>query len=205
MIKINLLRPQKKEIIRPGEEIPEIVKPEVKKEAKNYFTYLIVIVIIIIGSLFYFQHQAIKKEKKLLAKAKEEREKLAHIVKDLEELQNKKLLVEKRIELINNLRSKQEAPVVLMDELSKNLPNWVWLTSLKFESNKIEIKGRALSNSLIADYITNLNRSAYFTNVNLIDSTQKKVKGEPILEFTLTSEFTYQSYLEEKTEQGKIK
>ncbi len=203
MIKINLLRPQKKEVIRPGEEIEEVIRPEVRKEAKNYFVYIILIAIIAIGGMFYFQNRAINHEKKLLERAREEKRKLAHIVKDLEELQKKKLLVERRIELINNLRAKQEAPVIMMDELSKNLPDWVWLTSLKFKSNRIEIKGRALSNNLIADYITNLNRSPYFTNVNLIDSTQKRIKGEVILEFTLTSEFNYQPYSEEKKAQGK--
>ena len=203
MIKINLLRPQKKEVIRPGEEIEEVIRPEVRKEAKNYFVYIILIAIIAIGGMFYFQNRAINHEKKLLERAREEKRKLAHIVKDLEELQKKKLLVERRIELINNLRAKQEAPVIMMDELSKNLPDWVWLTSLKFKSNRIEIKGRALSNNLIEDYITNLNRSPYFTNVNLIDSTQKRIKGEVILEFTLTSEFNYQPYSEEKKVQGK--
>ncbi|MCP2621019.1 PilN domain-containing protein, partial [Candidatus Aminicenantes bacterium AC-334-E05] len=81
--------------------------------------------------------------------------------------------------------------------------DWVWLTSLKFSANKIEIRGRALSNNLIADYITNLNRSPYFINVNLIDSTQKRIGGEPVLEFTLTSEFIYQPYSQQKIEQGK--
>ena len=203
MIKINLLRPQKKEIIRPGEEVEEAIRPEIKREAKNYFIYSLLIVLVVIGGMFYFQNRAINNEKKLLQKAREERRKLAHIVKDLKELQQKKLLVERKIELINNLRAKQEAPVIMMDELSKNLPDWVWLTSLKFKANKVEIKGRALSNNLIADYITNLNRSPYFTNVNLIDSTQKKIKGEAILEFTLTSEFIYQPYSQQKIEQGK--
>ena len=203
MIKINLLRPQKKEIIRPGEEVEEAIRPEIKREAKNYFIYSLLIVLVVIGGMFYFQNRAINNEKKLLQKAREERRKLAHIVKDLKELQQKKLLVERKIELINNLRAKQEAPVIMMDELSKNLPDWVWLTSLKFKANKVEIKGRALSNNLIADYITNLNRSPYFTNVNLIDSTQKTIKGEAILEFTLTSEFNYQPYSEEKKVQGK--
>lgn len=202
MIKINLLKPQKKEVVRPGEEIPE-VRPGIRPERPNLIIYVFVVVFLLMGGLFYFQHRAINKEKDLLAKAREEKKKLEHIVKDLQELQNKKMLLEKKIELVNKLKSQQEAPVIMMDELSKNLPDWVWLTSVKFKSNKLEIKGKSLSNNLIADYISNLERSPYFANVNLVDSSQRKIGGEPVLEFTLTSDFGYQSNELAKANQGK--
>jgi Tfp pilus assembly protein PilN len=50
----------------------------------------------------------------------------------------------------------------------------------------IQIKGNALSNNLLADYIYNLESSAHFANVNLISSAQKSSRGAQYLEFSLT-------------------
>ncbi|MFQ6082571.1 MAG: PilN domain-containing protein [Candidatus Aminicenantia bacterium] len=190
MIRINLLKPEKKEVLRAEEEFARAV-PKEKEKRVNLLIYSLLIVIVVIGSLFYFLNRAISHEKNLLNQAREEKKQLAHIVKDLEEIQNKKFLIEKKIELVNQLKTEQESPVIMMDELSRNLPDWVWLTSIKYKENRVEIKGKSVSNNLIADYISALEASPYFRNVNLINSTQRRIKREVILEFTLTSDFTY--------------
>ena len=43
----------------------------------------------------------------------------------------------------------------------------------------IQIKGNALSNNLIADYIYNLESSPHFANVNLISSDPEDRGGAP--------------------------
>ena len=67
-----------------------------------------------------------------------------------------------------------------MDELSKRLPDWVWLNEVAYDSKNIQIRGNALSNNLIADYISNLENSPYFESVNLISSTQKTAQERPV-------------------------
>jgi len=74
-----------------------------------------------------------------------------------------------------------------MDELSKNIPEWVWLTEITYRAQKIQLKGRALSNNLIADYIANLEASPYFNNVNLISSSQKTTRNSQFMEYSLTA------------------
>ena len=78
-----------------------------------------------------------------------------------------------------------------MDELSKHLPDWTWLTEVGYENMIITVKGNALSNNLVADYIFNLENSPVFKNVNLISSTQKtgQTGPEQYLEFSLNMEF----------------
>jgi Tfp pilus assembly protein PilN len=72
-----------------------------------------------------------------------------------------------------------------MDEFSRRLPDWVWLTEIVYDAKGISIKGRALSNNLVADYISNLESSPQIMNVNLVASTQKTVQGDQYLEFSL--------------------
>jgi type IV pilus assembly protein PilN len=72
-----------------------------------------------------------------------------------------------------------------MDELSRRLPEWVWLSEVVYDSKGIQIKGRALSNNLIADYISSLESSPQVMNVNLVSSTQRTIQGDQYLEFSL--------------------
>ncbi|MFQ6083956.1 MAG: type 4a pilus biogenesis protein PilO [Candidatus Aminicenantia bacterium] len=110
-----------------------------------------------------------------------------------EQLKKQKELIEKKIFIIYELkikRERRERPTIMMNELNKNLPSGLWLTELKYHGNKVELKGKTTSNSLIANFISNLERSSYFRDINLIDTTQKRIEGEEILEFFLSSEFT---------------
>ena len=74
-----------------------------------------------------------------------------------------------------------------MDELSKAIPEWVWLTEVTYRTKKVQLKGRALSNNLIADYIANLENSKYFEKVNLISSSLKSTRNNQFLEYSLTA------------------
>ena len=74
-----------------------------------------------------------------------------------------------------------------MDELSKTLPEWVWLNGVSFDSKNVQILGNALSNNLVADFIASLEDSPYFEGVNLISSTQRTQGNDQYLEFSLTA------------------
>jgi len=73
-----------------------------------------------------------------------------------------------------------------MDEINRRLPDYVWLKEASYDGQTLKLKGNAISNNLIADFITNLERSETFGQVNLIDSTQKSQGGAVFLEFNLT-------------------
>jgi len=79
-----------------------------------------------------------------------------------------------------------------MDELSKHIPYYVWLSEATYDEQKVHIKGKALSNNLIADYIYSLETSPYFVNVNLLSSTQKTSRDNQYLEFALNASYVVQ-------------
>jgi len=202
MIRINLLKPEKKEL----EEAPAVSHPKLKK-ARKIPTYGIILIILVIAVflLFFFQRRAITRERNLLSVAQEEKKQLEDVLVKLEKLEGQKSLLEKKINLINQLKSFQEAAVRIMDELSTNIPDWVWLTETNYSDDSVEIKGNALSNNLIADYILNLENSPYFSNVNLISSTQKQTRSNQYLEFSLTAQYIlpYKASSQEESEDKK--
>jgi type IV pilus assembly protein PilN len=186
MIRINLLKPERKEF----KEAPVATVPEFKERRRQPLAALVLLVALVaIVALFFYQKNALSKENALLSAAQEEKKSLQDVVVKLEELEKQRNLFERKIRVIKQLQSRQEDAVIIMDELSKQLPNWVWLTELSFETQAIRVRGRAVSNNLIADYIFNLEESPHFRNVNLISSTQRRVRNNQYLEFALTATF----------------
>lgn len=108
------------------------------------------------------------------------------MVAKLEEVKNQKAQLELKINLIRQLKSNQDIAVRIMDEINRRLPDYVWLKEASYDGLTLKLKGNAISNNLIADFITNLERSETFGQVNLIDSTQKSQGGAVFLEFNLT-------------------
>jgi len=188
MIRINLLKPGKKEV----SEAPTAPEPELK-EKKRQFPYMLIflLVIILIGALFLLQKRGIDNEKALLEDAKAEKQSLQYVLTKLEDLERQKQVLSKKINLITRLKSRQGVGVIIMDELSKNLPDWVWLTEVDFKDYNLLIKGKSLSNNLIADYISNLEESQYFNNVDLISSTLREIRNNKYLEFSMNASFVF--------------
>jgi len=183
MIRINLLKPESKEF----REAPVAPGPEFKaRKAFPLTSIFILLLIAVLGAAFFLQKRMISQERDRLQTAQAEKKKLEYVVAKLAELEKQKAVYERKISLIRQLRAQQDSAVVVLDELSKSLPDWVWLTDLTSQGQAIQIKGNALSNNLIADYIYNLESSPHFADVNLISSTQRSGRGAQYMEFSLT-------------------
>jgi len=184
MIKINLLKPDKKDF----KEAPATPTPEFKAKTRPQLGNLIVVLILVaVAALFFYQKRAIDSEQKKLDAAREEKSKLQYVIAKLDQLQKQKDSFEKKVNLINQLKAQRGLAVRIMDQLSRDLPEWVWLSEITFDNMTVQIRGNAISNNLIADYIANLERSSVFNNVNLIASTQRTVGNDQFLEFSLTA------------------
>ncbi len=184
MIKINLLKPEKKDF----REAPSAPTPEFKAKTRPQLGNLIVVLILVaIAALFFYQKRAIDSEQKKLDAAREEKSKLQYVIAKLDQLQKQKDSFEKKVNLINQLKAHRGLAVRIMDQLSRDLPEWVWLSEITFDNMNVQIRGNAISNNLIADYISNLEKSSVFRNVNLIASTQRTVGNDQFLEFSLTA------------------
>lgn len=182
MIRINLLKPETKELKEP------VVAPGAEgegKKAPNLGNLIFLALVIGLGAFYFFQRKAFDKENALLATARQEKAQLAYVEEALKTQQLVRESLNKKITLIENLNAQRDLAPRLMDELSRRLPEWVWLTELVYDDKGIQIKGRALSNNLIADYISGLEASPVLMNVNLVSSTQRQAQGDQFLEFSL--------------------
>lgn len=183
MIRINLLKPEQKEIEEPTAGPPV----EVEKKKAPLFILFYVVTIVACGALFIYQKNTLARETSLLQQRQEERRRLQDVIAVLDELEAQKSEFEKKIQLIKDLKTEKSDAVIVLDELSKLIPDWVWFKKVNFNSRRVRIEGRALTNNLIADYIYYLEESNFFRNVNLISSIQKRERSNVFHDFILTA------------------
>ena len=192
MIKINLLKPEKKEV-QAGATTVSLT--DESRESKLSIPAVVAAIAITVGSiglLYFLQVTNLNSEKKLLEERTLRKAELEKVLQKLAELEASKLELDRKIKIINDLKFKQKDAVYMMDKLSRCLPDWVWLTDLTFRGGAVTLSGKALSNNLIADLINNLQTSNFFINVRLRSTSRTKETGIDTFVFKVDCVFVRQ-------------
>jgi type IV pilus assembly protein PilN len=100
-----------------------------------------------------------------IVRAEQEKERLQAIIKKGEEYKAKKDLLQRKIGLVSQLKRNQSGPVHLLDEISKQLPDFLWLDSMNEASWAVTIQGKATTYNAVSNFYNNLTGSRYFANV----------------------------------------
>jgi len=118
--------------------------------------------IVYIAAMGFYLIQKRRNLDEEIGKARIEAERLRSIIEEVKGYETKKASLEEKIELINKLKTNQKGPVRLMDEVSRALPDLVWLTSLDVVGETITMRGKTLSPNAVATYLENLKKSPFF-------------------------------------------
>lgn len=101
----------------------------------------------------------------------------------------KKATLEDKLDVIKGLDRARTGPVRILDELASHTPDRLWLTSLTTKAGTIELEGNSLDNGVVADFLRNLNTSAYFANVDLVKTGRgDEVQGVRLVKFVINAE-----------------
>jgi Tfp pilus assembly protein PilN len=187
MIKVNLLSPERKEVAGAAAEGAPL--PEEEKVSKINTGAIIgaaIITVGIIGLLYFTQAQTLEQKQQDLQERQARKKALDDVLKTLDELEEAKNILEKKVKLITDLKSRQQDTVKMMDALCDALPDWVWLTNLTFSNRSLSITGRALSNNLISDLINNLKGTGSFDNIEFPGSTRQDQGNQEVFNFRVT-------------------
>jgi type IV pilus assembly protein PilN len=92
-------------------------------------------------------------------------------VKQVQDFEQKKKLLEDKNRVIDELEKSRAGPVRVLDYVSQSLePLNIWLVRLSMNGANIELEGRALTNDDIVEFVNNLRRTDYFATIRLIES-----------------------------------
>ncbi len=190
MIRVNLLRPGKKEVVSAADSVSYAEEVAIRKISATAVVAAVALTLGLIGLLYFLQTNKLSFERKQLEDRRLRKAELEKVLKKLEEVEASKKVLEAKIKIIGDLKARQKDTVMMMDKLYTCLPEWVWLTDLNFTNNILNISGKALSNNLISDFINNLENSIFFVKpVTLKTSQRKKEQGSDIMEFKIECRF----------------
>jgi type IV pilus assembly protein PilN len=103
--------------------------------------------------------------------AESERTRLQSIIQQVQQFEARRAQLQQRVTLIEELRKGQTGPVHLLDQISKALPEAMWLTDLRQAGSEITIEGRCTSLNSLSDFVSALEASNLFERpVEIIDS-----------------------------------
>jgi type IV pilus assembly protein PilN len=137
----------------------------------------VVVGLLAAGIWFWMATNKLKERKAEVAAAQKEVEALQQVIKEVEEYKAKKADLERKIDVINGLKANQRGPVQIMDQVSRALPELLWLSNMDVAASTINIRGTALNMSAVANFIDNLDKVEEFAEPILNDATKKSVRG----------------------------
>ncbi|MEO8389582.1 MAG: PilN domain-containing protein [Polaromonas sp.] len=97
-------------------------------------------------------------------------------IKDIATLQAEISALRARQNAVEDLQGNRNLPVYLLSELVKQLPDGVYITSMKQENQSVLITGVAQSNERVSELLRNLaNNSSWLTRPELVEITANTV------------------------------
>jgi len=185
MIKINLVSEA------PTAAVAKRKRPEFSLGAKQGDIILVAVLAIAIavcGTWWYILKSNRTELKELERQRTVERDELQPYIDKVEELEAKRALLKRKVDVINELKNKQHGPVRILDEVSRALPELVWLTKFQLSGTAVTITGEAMDENAVANYYSNLDASPFFEEPDVKNLARR---GDDFA-FTLTANFTYE-------------
>jgi type IV pilus assembly protein PilN len=174
MLKINL--------------IPRKVRIKYELIIQHLITFLLSIFITLFV-LLYFNSWVTKKNASIdseISKINSDVQDLEKIVSEVKKTEEKKSYLQNQIGVIEKLYESKTGPVKMLSDFADNVPEDLWITSLTEDNNKITLAGEALTQFIIADFLDNLKKSSYLSNVKIGSITGTKTKT-----FTINADASY--------------
>ena len=184
MIRVNLLG-IKKEVARAS-----AVSIEGAKLTVVFGILLAVAVGVLVVDSMRISSQKAKLDE-LMAEALAEKARLEAVKLEYDQNEQRRKLLQGRIDIIDGLRKKRTGPVNLLKTLvnTVELSEHLWMTDFSSVDNRVSMNGMADSVNTVADFITNLKCSGRFKSVEIQQTFQEdQFKDFPTFVFSITAE-----------------
>lgn len=180
MIRINLVAPEKATKAKAGPAMPP-------GALQSYLLLALLVggACVLCAGAWWLQSNKLRDlDTRIAADEKRQRD-LQAIATQVAQFQQKKAILENKVLVIEQLRLAQKSPVHMLDEVSKALPDYVWLSTLDETQGNLRFGGQSNSLAAVADFISALQRSGWFPAVDLGTSQE----ASNLVNFTLVGAF----------------
>jgi len=175
LIKINLIREGRSPV--KGAAAPGASSAVATGGGAANLNNLLVIGLLTLGLLasagyWFVKHSELKRKEDERVVKQAEAQKLEAIIKEVEDFEKRKVSLEKRIATINDLKKNQKGPVRIMDRISQDLPDLVWLDNMSLQKGLVTLSGRGLNPTAIATFVENIKGDPLFEEPDVSGMTQ---------------------------------
>ena len=188
MIRINLLASERRAV-----KVAVSRGMEAGQKMMVLGSLILVLTLAALGWRYWALGQQAAQLEEDIAAAQREEARLQEILRQVSEFEARKTLLEARLALIDELRKGQNAPVHMIDQMSRALPDMTWLTNVTQAGYTLTIQGRCLTLTSLSDYIGNLEGSRYFIRpVEIVESAVVPGDGKTtpdLISFTIRGTF----------------
>jgi len=165
MIRINLLT---------TERFQSAKAPAVMLEAKRATigaSLVLLVTVLGLGWWFWSLHQQSQRLDADIARAELDTEQLRAVISQVQQFEARKAQLQQRVTLIEQLRHGQTTPVRVLDQISRSVPDRLWLAELKQAGNDFTLGGYATTMTALSDFVGRIEDTKSFRRpVEIIDS-----------------------------------
>lgn len=112
--------------------------------------------------------------------------KLDKEIADIKDLKDQISIMLERKQVVENLQTNRSQSVVVLDEISRQLPEGMYLKSIKQKDHVITLEGVADTNARVATLVRNLSVSNWMESPNLVEIKSMVVNNIKQNAFTLS-------------------
>jgi type IV pilus assembly protein PilN len=160
-----------------------------RKQQQQQFFIMLGVIVAISGVIWFAVHSYLdgqftnqEARNKYLS---DEIVKLDKEIAEINKLKEQTAALLKRKQVVETLQSNRAEVVHLMDQLIRQLPDGMYLKSIKQSGTKVAISGYTQSQARVSTLMRNLEGSQYIQNANLVEIKAATVGGARINEFTM--------------------
>ena len=170
-----------------------------KKEAgQKQLVVLAAAVLVVLGGnwLWYSSLDSTLTEKKqAVAKLESEIKQLASIIGEITNIKKDQEDLENKLAILERLRKGRTGPVKMLDALATLMPERVWLKEVDEKGGTLKLKGSAVTNEDLADFMRALKQDPFFKEPALKSAKQvgSRESGMQVIEFELSCGINFQA------------
>jgi type IV pilus assembly protein PilN len=125
--------------------------------------------LVVAAGVWFFLDQQETQQRANVAYMKAEIDKLEKQIEEIRKIREETASLLAKKQVVEGLQSNRSEPVQLLDQLLRQLPEGVYLKSIKQNGPKVNVMGYAQSNARVSTLMRNLGASPYLENPELVE------------------------------------
>jgi len=174
MVNINLLSEGRKPAVARRQQEPILGGGDQDALGRFALFGLILVGLLAFAGYWFMLHRTIGQLDTDIAAAQKEVNELAPIIREVEQYKAKKAELQHKIQVIDELKANQRGPVRIMDQVSRALPELLWLDRMSLRGHTVTLSGHAFNTAAVANFIDNLDAVPEFAEPVLKDTRQQR-------------------------------